>query len=103
MEFSVHEYSSIQIQLRCIAELLVFLQDLPVESVDRLEILVCGVLMAVDFILNLAGCGRDWEHALYVKEVITIEVSYLFCPLVEELSFASVDWQTYVTVTDVLG
>jgi hypothetical protein len=49
----------------------IFIQDLPIKSIDIFELLVGGVFMSVYFILDFA-CGRcDGDHALNVKEFIT--------------------------------
>ena len=61
----------------------------------RLELFVGSILVAVDFIFDLAGCRRRWYHPLDVEKVVTILMS---APIyVWEVN------TTYVQVTEVVG
>jgi len=57
MQLTGGKYIGIHVSLRALAEIFVLFKNLPVEVADGLELLVGGVLVAVDFILDLARCG----------------------------------------------
>jgi len=75
MKLAGSEDVGIHIALCALTEVLVFLENLPVEFADVGELLVRSVLVAINFILDLACCGRGWDHALNVKEVVASQMS----------------------------
>ena len=64
MQLSVRENTSVEILLGCGAQVLIFCQDLLVESVDILELFVGGLVVSVDFVfhLTLQGGQRNASH-----------------------------------------
>lgn len=77
MQFTIGEYSSTEISLSSHAQLLIFIQDLPIEGVDILEFLVGGISMPVDLVLDLARCRGYRYHPLDVEEFVTNQISSL--------------------------
>jgi hypothetical protein len=75
MKLAGSEDIGIHIALCALTEVLVFLENLSIEFADVGELLVRSVLVAVNFILDLAGCGRGWDHALNIEEVVTSQMS----------------------------
>jgi hypothetical protein len=72
VELAIDEHPTIQVLLSAVAKLLVLVEDLLVESNYVLELLVTGILVTVNLVLNLAGRCCHWDHPLDVKEVVTV-------------------------------
>lgn len=70
MQLAGSEYIGIHVSLCALAEILVLFENLPVEVADVVELFVRSILVAVDFILDLASCRRSRHHALDVEEVV---------------------------------
>lgn len=73
VQFATNKYASTQVLLGCFTKLLVLLQYLLVKCIDLLKLLVTGVLVTKDLVLNLAFSGCNREHSLYVKKVFSVE------------------------------
>lgn len=96
VQFSIRVNSCIQVFLRGLAKVFVFIQDLAIEGVYGLKLFIASVVMSEHFILDLAGCRCNREHTLYVKEVVAVIVNILCIDILHSMA-------TYVTVTDVVG
>ena len=77
MEIARGENTGVQILLRALAQVLVFVENLFVKGADVAEFLVGSVLVAVYLALNLAFRCRYWDHALYVKKVVTLHPAFV--------------------------
>lgn len=73
MQLAGSEHIGIHVALCSFTKILVFLKDLPVEVADVGKLLIRGVLVAVHFVLDLAGCRRSWHHTLNVEKVVATE------------------------------
>jgi hypothetical protein len=72
MQLTGSEHICVHISLCALAEIFVFFKYLPVKVANRLELLIGGVLVAVNFVLDLACCGRGGNHPLDVEEVVAV-------------------------------
>lgn len=70
MQLARNKHIGIHVALCTLTEVLVLLQNLPIEIADVGELLVRSILMTVDFVLDLASCRRSGYHALDVEEVV---------------------------------
>lgn len=78
MQLARREYVGIYVTLCAFAKVLILFEYLPVEFANVVELFVGSILVAVDFIFDLAGRGRSWHHALDVEKVITSKMSAVF-------------------------
>ena len=72
MQLAVDKNSSLEVLLRSVAEILVFLENLFKELVDSLEILVVGVVVAEDVVLHQRlsrGHGNAAHHVEKVRSI----------------------------------
>lgn len=89
--------TSTHVTLRAFAQILVLIKDLLVKFADVGKLLVWGVLVSVNLILNFACCWSCGNHALNIKEIVTVCQSQ-WC-----INVDSSEVPTYVHVTDVVG
>lgn len=78
MKLARSEHICIHIALCTLTKVLVLLEDLSVEVANVGKLFIWSILMAVDFIFDLARRGRSWHHALNVEKVITSKMSAAF-------------------------
>ena len=71
MKFARSEHICIHIALCTLTKVLVLLENLPVEVADVGKLFIWSILVAVNFIFDLASRGRSWHHALDVEKVVT--------------------------------
>lgn len=72
MKLTGTEDTSTHVTLRAFAQILVLVKDLLVKLADVGKLLVWGVLVSVNLILNFACCWSCGNHALNIKEIVTI-------------------------------
>ena len=69
VHLAINEDAGAEVFLGLVAEKLVLGHDALVHLVDELEVLFCGVLVAVDFVAHGCVCGAVGEEALDHEEV----------------------------------
>lgn len=75
MKLARREHIRIHVALCALTKVLVLFENLPVEVTYVGELFIGSIFVAVNFIFDLAGCGRCWYHALDVEEIITSGMS----------------------------
>jgi hypothetical protein len=75
MKLARSEHVRIHVALCTLTKVLVLFENLPVEAADVGELFIWRIPMTVDFVLDFAGRGRGWHHALDVEKVITSKMS----------------------------
>ena len=78
MMLARREHIRIHVALCALTKVLVLFENLPVEVADVGEFFIWSILMAVNFIFDLASRGRSWHHALDVEKVVTAKTSAVF-------------------------
>lgn len=73
MQLAVDKDSTLEVLLRAVAEILVFLENLLKELVDPLEILIVGVVVAEDVVLHQRLSRRHGDAAHHVEKVRSID------------------------------
>ena len=78
MKLARREHIRIHVALCALTKVLVLLENLPVEVADVGKLFIWSILVAVNFIFDLASRGRSWHHALDVEKVVTAKTSAVF-------------------------